>query len=95
MDMSFFRRPQGRFQSRSPADVDYETLAATLEACQSATLTAKAQARAAAMPPAARRNDALVDILLGAGGWKEAVPVQGGCFNRRRAAAIASPCKGK
>jgi hypothetical protein len=86
MDLSFFRRAQTRFASGGPARLDYGVLVATLEAMQSASAAARAVRGLSAEGTAAPGQDALVELLLGGPGWREAVTAQGGCFNRAQAA---------
>ncbi len=86
MDLSFFRRAQSGFASRSAARLDYGVLVATLEAMQSASAAARAVRGFGGQGAAAPRQDALVELLLGGGGWREALNAQGGCFNAAQAA---------
>lgn len=81
MDLGFFRRIQ-EGAGRSSADLDYGVLTAALQAFQSGSVTARAQAHRgdAAQAPAVG-HDALVELLLGGPGWREAVERQGGSFN--------------
>jgi hypothetical protein len=90
MDLSFFRRAQMRFASGSPARLDYGVLVATLEAMQSASAAARAVRGLSAEGAAAPRQDALVELLIGGSGWRDALTAQGGCFNRAQAAARTS-----
>ena len=78
MDLSFFRRAEQRFASRTPARLDFGMLVATLRTQRDAC---PAAARAAAATPAARFADPIAEILLAGPAWREAVTVQGGCFN--------------
>ena len=82
MDLGFFRRAQQGFADRSSAALDYRVLVATLQAMQSSSPAARAETgaagAAASLEPA---NHPLVELLLGGPGWREAIPVQGGCFN--------------
>ncbi len=81
MDLSFFRRAQTRFASRSAARLDYRVLVATLEAIQSSSAAARAVRGLAAVGEAAPRHDGLVEIMLGGPAWREAVGSQRGSFN--------------
>jgi hypothetical protein len=81
MDLSFFRRAEQRFASRTPARLDFGMLVAALRT-QRETGPA-ALARAAAWTPAARVADPLAEILLAGPSWREAVAAQRGCFNPR------------
>ncbi len=86
MDLSFFRRAQTRFASRTAARLDYGVLVATLEAMQSESPAARAVRGLAGEGANAPRQDALVELLVGGPGWRDAVAAQGGCFNRAYAA---------
>ncbi|HEX8574460.1 MAG TPA: hypothetical protein VF759_17095 [Allosphingosinicella sp.] len=77
MDLSFFRRAEQRFASRTPAGLDFGILVATLRAQREAAPAALAAAAA----PAARFADPLAEILLAGPAWREAVAAQRGCFN--------------
>jgi len=77
MDLSFFRRAEQRFASRTPADLDFDMLVATLRAQREASPAATAPAPA----PAPRFADPIAEILLAGPGWREAVAAQRGCFN--------------
>ena len=83
MDMSFLRRAQRLLAERTPARLDYGVLVATLEAVQSASEAARAEVRSART---AVENLAacgpLVEILLAAPAWSEAIDAQEGSFNR-------------
>jgi hypothetical protein len=86
MDLAFFRRAQAMLVGRQAAALDYRVLVASLEAMQSASSTARAVRAAGASAGPALRHDPLVELLVGAPGWREAVAAQGGCFNPARAA---------
>jgi hypothetical protein len=77
MDLSFFRRAEQRFASRTPARLDFGMLVAALRAQRE---TAPA-ALAASAPPAPSFADPLAEILLAGPAWREAVAAQRGCFN--------------
>jgi hypothetical protein len=79
MDLSFFRRAEQRFASRTPARLDFGMLVATLRSQREAAPAAAAGARASA--PAASFADPIAEILLAGPGWREAVAAQRGCFN--------------
>ncbi|MDP8912168.1 MAG: hypothetical protein M3N39_01165 [Pseudomonadota bacterium] len=85
MDLSFFRRAQTRFASRSAARLDYGVLVATLEAMQSASAAARALRGLGVEGKAAPRHDSLVELLLGGPGWREAIGSQRGSFNPQHA----------
>jgi len=81
MDLGFFRRPQG-FSSRSAARLDYGVLVATLEAMQSDSIAALTEVRSMSEGRSSGcGHDPLVELVLGGGGWREAIVAQGGCFN--------------
>ena len=75
MDLSFFRRAEQRFASRTPARLDFDLLVATL----------RSQREVAPVPrtrtAAPRLADPIAEILLAGPAWREAVAAQGGCFN--------------
>ena len=86
MDLGFFRRGLSDSADRSSVRLDYELLTASLQACQSASVTARTYAQSGAGKPANESSqDALVEILLGGPRWKEAIDEQGGSFNAARA----------
>ena len=76
MDLSFFRRAEERFASRTPAAVDFGMLVATLRMQRSEEQAPSAR------PRAPRPADPIAEILLAGPAWREAVAAQGGCFNR-------------
>jgi hypothetical protein len=78
MDLSFFRRAEQRFASRTPARLDHGVLVAMLQAQQAASAAARAQLLWLAAP---RLSDPLVELLVAGPGWRRAVAVQRGCFN--------------
>ena len=78
MDLSFFRRAEQRFASRTPAHLDFDMLVATLRSQREAGPGASAHWAAA---PAERFADPIAEILLAGPGWREAVTAQRGCFN--------------
>ncbi len=79
MDLSFFRRAEQRFASRTPAALDFGMLVATLRAQRESRPAASAGRAASA--PAAGFADPIAEILLAGPGWREAVAAQRGCFN--------------
>jgi hypothetical protein len=79
MDLSFFRRAEQRFASRTPASLDFDMLVAALRSQRDSGPAASA--RAAASEPAAGFADPIAEILLAGPGWREAVAAQRGCFN--------------
>jgi len=76
MDLSFFRRAEQRFASRTPARLDFGMLVAALRAQRAAPAS-----RARGVPAAAACADPLAEILLAGPAWREAVAAQRGCFN--------------
>ena len=78
MDLSFFRRAEERFASRTPACLDFGMFVATLRTQRVADDAPAAGARCGEAPA-----DPLAEILLGGPGWREAVAAQRGCFNAR------------
>lgn len=79
MDLSFFRRAEQRFASRTPARLDFGMLVAALRTQRDASPAALAGAAAASSP--GRLADPLAEILLAGPCWREAVAAQRGCFN--------------
>jgi hypothetical protein len=79
MDLSFFRRAELRFASRTPARLDFGMLVATLRLQREAAPAASS--RAAASAPGAPFADPIAEILLAGPAWREAVAAQRGCFN--------------
>jgi hypothetical protein len=88
MDLSFFRRAQMRFASRSPARLEYPVLVASLAAVQSASAAARAARALGSAGEPSPRHDPLVELLLGGSGWREAAAAQRGCFNPGQAARL-------
>lgn len=78
MDLSFFRRAEQRFASRTPARLDFGMLVAALRSQREAGPAAPDRAAAPARPSLA---DPVAEILLAGPAWREAVAAQGGCFN--------------
>jgi hypothetical protein len=78
MDLSFFRRAEQRFASRTPAHLDFGMLVATLRSQRESAPTQSARAAAV---PAERFADPIAEILLAGPAWREAVAAQRGCFN--------------
>ncbi|MET1110789.1 MAG: hypothetical protein ABWX67_04590 [Allosphingosinicella sp.] len=79
MDLSFFRRAEQRFASRTPAGLDFGMLVATLRTQRDSAPASSAQTAAPAA--AAGIADPIAEILLAGPGWREAVAAQRGCFN--------------
>ena len=79
MDLSFFRRAESRFASRTPARLDFGMLVATLRSQRDAAPAASL--RAGSNGPQAAFNDPIAEILLAGPDWREAVAAQRGCFN--------------
>jgi hypothetical protein len=78
MDLSFLRRAEQRFASRTAAIPDYGMLSAMLRAQAERTPAARAQALA----PAPREvADPLAEVLSAGPCWQAAVAALGGSFN--------------
>ncbi len=77
MDLSFFRRAEQRFASRTPARLDFGMLVAALRTQRDAAPAAQARTAAPVGPFA----DPIAEILLAGPAWREAVAAQRGCFN--------------
>jgi hypothetical protein len=75
MDLSFFRRAEQRFASRTPASLDFGMLVATLRSQREVQPAPPARAAAPCFA------DPIAEILLAGPAWREAVAAQGGCFN--------------
>ena len=89
MDFAFFRRAQRLLDQRTPAELDYRVMVATLAAMQSTSATARAAALGAGRGAAAAGDrHPLAEILADGAGWREAVAAQGGCFNPRQAQSV-------
>ena len=78
MDLSFFRRAEQRFASRTVAHPDFGMLSAMLRAQGQASAVARAQALAAKPTPV---PDPIAEILVAGPGWRAAVAALGGSFN--------------
>jgi hypothetical protein len=82
MDLGFIRHPLARTDESSPDGIDFGVLRATLQAFQSATVTARAQAQPVAGGDiASSTQNPLVELLVAGPHWEEAIGEQGGCFN--------------
>ena len=75
MDLSFFRRAEQRFASRTPARLDFDLLVATLRSQREVAPVPETRAAAPSIA------DPIAEILLAGPDWREAVAAQGGCFN--------------
>ena len=83
MDMSFLSRARRMLADRTPARLDYGVLVATLDALQSSSATARAQVRSVhGGGEGGAASEPLVDILLAAPEWSEAIAAQEGRFHR-------------
>jgi hypothetical protein len=85
MDLTFFRRAEHRFASRSAAGLDYGVLIATLDALQSASAASRALRGCGGQGIAALGRDPLVELILGGPAWREAIEAQCGSFHRGQA----------
>ena len=78
MDLSFLRRAEQRFASRTAAHLEYGMLSAMLRAQAAASPAAQAQA----LVPAPREvPDPIAEILSAGPCWRAAVAALGGSFN--------------
>ena len=75
MDLSFFRRAEQRFASRTPARLDFGMLVATLRSQREVGPALRAR------PATPCLADPIAEILLAGPAWREAVAAQRGCFN--------------
>jgi hypothetical protein len=78
MELSFFRRAEQRFASRTAAHPDFGMLSAMLRAQGQASAAAQAQARVA---PTRQVADPIAELLVGGPCWRAAVAALGGSFN--------------
>jgi hypothetical protein len=78
MDLSFFRRAEQRFASRTAARLDHGVLLAMLQTRQAASPAVRAQALWLSRPTF---EYPLVELLLGGPHWHRALAAQRGCFN--------------
>ncbi|MDB5698379.1 MAG: hypothetical protein JWN69_1183 [Alphaproteobacteria bacterium] len=85
-DLGFFRRANALQAGRSAAGLDYELLIAALRALQSASLTARVEARTAL----GNGQQALVELLLAGPRWRDAIAQQRGSFNLSAAHTASS-----
>ena len=82
MDLSFLRRAETRLADRFAVRVDYFLLVAMLAGHQERTAAALAQNEADARTAAAAApRVSLIDILMGASGWRQASAARMGSFN--------------
>src|SRR3546814_7976807 len=85
MDMSFLSRARRMRADRTPARLDYGVLVATLDAMQSSSATVRAQIRSVhGRVEGGTASEPLVDILLAAPDWSDAIAAQQGHFHRGR-----------
>jgi hypothetical protein len=78
MDLSFLRRAEQRFATRTAMRPDFGMLTAMLRAQAQATPAAQAQARG---PEPREVRDPLAEILAAGPCWRAAVAALGGSFN--------------
>jgi hypothetical protein len=88
MDLTFFRRAQQGFASRSAARLDYSVLIASLAALQSSTAAARALRGCGGEGGASFGRDPTVELILGGPGWRQAIEAQGGSFHRVQARLV-------
>jgi hypothetical protein len=82
MDLGSFRHSEPEQRNSAAAPLDFVLLQTTLQAFQSASVTARVQAGPAPAKSPKCGHDPLVELLLGGPNWREAVGEQGGSFNR-------------
>lgn len=87
MDLSFFRRAEEGFASRTAAPLEFGMLAAMLRTQQAASPAAQAQALALALPC----QDPLAELLLGGPAWRGAAAALRGSFNPACARTAYAP----
>ncbi len=85
MDLTFFRRAEQRFASRSAARLDYGVLIASLAALQSTSAAARALRVSGGEGGEVLGRDPIVELVLGGPAWREAIDVQCGSFHRAQA----------
>ena len=85
MDLTFFRRAEQGFASRSAARLEYGVLIATLDALQSASIAARALRSCGGEGGTALGRDPVVELVLGGPAWREAIEAQCGSFHRGQA----------
>ena len=85
MDLTFFRRAEQKFASRSAARLDYGVLIATLDALQSGTPAARALRGCGGEGISALGRDPVIELILGGPAWREAIEAQCGSFHRGQA----------
>jgi hypothetical protein len=78
MDLSFFRRAEARFASRSAANLDYGMFTALLRAQQALSPAARVQGQFRKVPV---MEDPIVEILLCGPDWRRAAAAQRGAFS--------------
>ena len=78
MDLSFLRRAEQRFASRTAVRPDFGMLSAMLRAQAAATPAARAQAL---VPEPREVADPIAEILSAGPCWRAAVATLGGSFN--------------
>jgi len=84
MDQSFFLRAKRLLEQSRP--LDHRALTQALQARQAASPTAAAASRYRDRAPADDDPFAICALLQAEQGWRRAVQLQGGCFNRAVAA---------
>jgi hypothetical protein len=80
MDLSFLRRAEQRFASRTAAQPDFRMLSAMLRAQAGASAASQAQAQSLAAEPA-EVLDPIAEVLVAGPCWRAAVTALGGSFN--------------
>ena len=79
MDLSFFRRAEQRFASRTPAAPRFRH--ARRDLALAARVGAGGVGAGGGFGAGERFADPIAEILLAGPGWREAVAAQRGCFN--------------
>jgi hypothetical protein len=86
VDEAFFMRAKRLLGERQPLRLDHDDLVSQVKARQAETPTARFSEKPVAVPrQAACGTDMLATLLLCQTGWRGAVQIQHGCFNRAAA----------
>ena len=85
MDMSFLYRAERMLVATQPVRIEHQVLVATLSAQREAHASLAGRSAAAPAPAGQRRDEPMVELLLGGPGWKKALSAQRGCFSRAEA----------
>ena len=82
MDQAFFLRAKRILDQRQPARLEHDMLVTMLNAQRAACPTVAALRRGSDKAVAEGESGALTALILADDGWRNAVSLQGGCFNR-------------